>query len=161
MTLDIALKFMTPFIAPLITLTMGLIGLFITIRHFKVVRTVSYIERMNHPNMADIRACVDEWLASGISDDERLAQLKKNFALHARVRLFYNTIAELAIAYHYGTINRKMTLEIWEPLISEYWEKLRFYVLHRRSQGAAIGFHFEALAKTFEKHRNRKSKQSA
>ena len=152
---------MTPFIAPLITLTMGFIGLFFTIRHFKVVRTVSYIERMNHPNMADIRARVDEWLESGRPDDERLAQLEKDFALNARVRLFYNTIAELAIAYHYGTINRRMTLEIWDPLIPEYWEKLRFYVLHRRSQGAAIGFHFEALAAIFYERRKRKTNQSA
>lgn len=103
---------MLPWISLLITTTMGLLGLYYTIRHFKIVRTVSYIERMNHPSMIEVRAAIDKWLNSDRSDEERLSKLEKNLLLDSQVRTFYNLITELAIAYRYRTIDRNLTLEI-------------------------------------------------
>ncbi|MFM9966766.1 MAG: hypothetical protein ACKV2Q_36805 [Planctomycetaceae bacterium] len=142
-----------PWISPLITTTMGLLGLYFTVRHFKIVRTVSYIERMNHPNMAEVRTRVDQWLDSGRTDEERLRELQEDFALRARVRMFYNMITELAIAYRYRTISRKLTLEIWDPLVPEYWEKMQFHIQDTRAKGVSVGHNFEYLANEFHKSR--------
>ncbi|WP_367874506.1 hypothetical protein [Luteolibacter sp. Populi] len=146
---------MLPILPSLVSTAMALIALYFTIRHFKTVRTVSYIERMNHPNMADIRACVDKWLNSGRTDEERLSEIRNDPSLNARVRVFYNTLTELAIAYRYGTINRKMTIDIWDPLIPKYWEKLRFHINGSRAAGEEMGHNLEYLAHEFEKRRGK------
>lgn len=92
-----------PFLEPFITVAMGAIGLYVTIRHFKVVRTLSYIERMNKPSMAEVRARVDAWLDSGLPDAERLAQLKTDFGLRSHVNIFYK--------HHHGACHR---LSLWK-----------------------------------------------
>lgn len=140
---------METWVSLLITTTMGLFGLYYTIHHFKIVRTVSYIERMNHPDMVEVRAAVDKWLASGCTDEERLYELEKDLVLKARIRTFANMITELAIAYRYRTIDRSLTLEIWDPLIPKYWGKMRFYFEDQRARGIALGHNFEYLANEF------------
>ncbi len=43
-----------------------------TIRHFKISRSVSYIERFNSPAIADLRTVVDEWLSQACSPEQKL-----------------------------------------------------------------------------------------
>ena len=63
-------------------LVMG--GLWLTVRHFKLARTVSYIERFNDPGMIETRAAVDAWLSSSDSDEHGLEKANAKRQVHRR-----------------------------------------------------------------------------
>lgn len=138
---------------PVLTVATGLLGVFLTVRHFKIVRTISYIERMNDPSMVNVRARVDEWLFQKVSDAEKLAALEADRRLHASVKLFYNLLTELAIAFKYGTIDAQMVYDIYDPLVPKYWTAMKFYIDYSRATGWDIGHELEKFAATFPVHK--------
>lgn len=121
-------------------------GLWLTVRHFKIARTVSYIERFNHPDMVTIRAAVDAWLKSSEEDDERMEQAKSDPVLNVQILTFMNLFVEVGIAYRCRTLNRSVAFDIWSQLVPEYWQNLQFYVERARSEGRDIANAFERLA---------------
>ena len=123
------------------------IGLLVSIRHFKAARTVSYIERFNHPDMASTRATVDVWLASSTSDDERYQAAKDDPELDAKINAFMNIFTELGIAYRFGLLDKKIAFAIWDVLAPNYWVKLKFYIEASRHEGRGIAFSFEYFAR--------------
>ena len=129
-----------------ITIALFFAGTAITIRHFKIVRSVAYIERMNSPSMVPVRASVDGWLNADTTNVEKLKQLESDPTLQANVTIIYNLLTELAIAHDWRTVNRKMTYRIWFPLVPKYWHALRFYIEDARLRGKPIGHSFEAFA---------------
>lgn len=139
-----------------VTLFVFFLGLWITIRHFKIVRTVAYIERMNHPSMAAIRADVDKWLNAGDSIEAKIERIRKDHELHAKVTIIYNLLTELAIAHDSGIIDRTMSYKIWFPLVPKYWRKLEFYVSDSRARGNPIGHSFGKFAVKVEEYNRKK-----
>lgn len=109
-------------------------GLWLTVRHFKIVRTVSYIERFHHPNMVATRAAVDAWLQSPGQDDQRLQRAKSDQKLNAQIHLFVSFFTEVGIAYRHGTLDRDVAFDIWEYLVPHYWQKLEFFVKDRQAE---------------------------
>ena len=136
-----------------------IISLSITIRHFRLSRTASYIERINTPEIARVRAKIDQWLDSDKTDREKLNILYSHRELELSLVMFLNIITELAISYKYRVVSRKMTREIWNPLIPKYWDRLQFYVYGDRLKGVQTGFYFEYLTKEIESHNDRRKKQ--
>ena len=130
-------------IAPILVVA----GLLLTHRHFKIARTVSYIERFNNPGMVGTRAKVDEWLESSSDDERRIVAATDDSVLKASIFAFLNLFVELGIAYRYGLLNRKVAFDMWDQLVPEYWKKLEFWVRHNRLQGRDIAQAFEDLAK--------------
>ena len=145
------------------SLFVGLIGAIITasvtISHFKQARTTSYIERVNNPEFAMVRAEIDRWLDSGTSDKEKLQALRADKELQSSLRMFMNILTELGIAYKYNIVDREMTNEIWNPLIPNYWEKLQFYVYGYRINGENTGYYFEYLAKEITKYNSENAEE--
>ncbi len=136
------LPFLKIFVAPSIIL----IGLCFTIRHFKFVRAISYLERLNSTEMMKVRAEVDGWLSSKASDEEKLNAIFSNPALHLHLILLTNLFTELGIAYKFGVINKKLTFEAWDPVLPRYWNQLQFYFQDSRIKGK-LGKHFGNMAK--------------
>ncbi len=141
--MDTLFQILKIFLGPLVIIS----GLLITIRHFKIVRTISYIERFNNPNMAAIRGKVDNWLNSSKSNQEKIEIINSDSELRANVFSFLNIFNEVGIAYKFGLLNKKVAFEIWDTVVPEYWEKLKFFIDYNRNQGRAIGANFEKIAK--------------
>ena len=131
-------------------------SLAMTVRHFKIARAVSYIERFNTPSMIEVRSKVDEWLSSAESDAARLAALEQRPELRVAVLTFLNLFTELGIAYKFRLLNRKVMFEMWDVLVPEYWSKLKFFVQHERDKGRAVGAAFEYLAADLARYASRK-----
>ena len=110
------------------------VSLGLTVRHFKMVRTVSYIERFHNPDMVATRLAVDEWLKSSGDDDQRLQAASSDPKLEAQISLFVSFFTEIGIAYRYGTLNKKVTFDIWAYLVPTYWQKLEFFVKDRQEK---------------------------
>ena len=130
---------------PLFSVSVALYGLYVAIRHFKIVRTVSYIERMNSPAMVEIRASFDQLLQSNLTDEQKIQRLTTDQVLKSRYRIVYNLLTELAIAYRYRTINRRMAQSIWDPMIEEHWCKMEPVIRYWRANGSDYGYHLEYL----------------
>lgn len=129
---------MIPYIPLGTTLLLFLIGTFITIHQFKIVRTISYIERMNNPSMVSIRADVDAWLMADSTISEKLDKLKSDQELAIKVTLLYNIFTELAIAHNNQILNRRLCYKIWFPLIPKSWRCLKFYIDDCQRNGSPI-----------------------
>lgn len=131
-----------------------LVSLRYTIHHFKTVRTISYIERFNTPNMIEIRAAVDEW--SDKSRGEQIEQLMSDKNTYNKVTLIYNIITEIGVSYRYRVINRKMAREIFDPLIPHYWLKIEPYISFKREMGVDLGKNFKIIVDAINQNRNKK-----
>jgi len=128
------------------TLTVFLVGLYFTIRHFKIIRTVTYIERMNNPSMIKTRAVVDDWLQMDACSVCKLNRLAKDVELRTHLIFFYNILTELAIAYNYRLLHRRLAREIWTEIIKKYANRMGFYFRYYRERGEDIGRNLEKLA---------------
>ena len=53
---------LTNLLSWLVGFIVALITIYLTVRHFKTTKTISYIERLNTGEMASIRAEIDEWI---------------------------------------------------------------------------------------------------
>jgi len=147
---------MTDLIRSGTTLLIFFVGVWITIRHFKIVRTVSYIERMNHPAMVVIRADVDSWLNSNDSIMEKLERIRNDSELNAKVTIIYNLLAELAMAHDSKIIDREMAYKIFFPLVPHYWHRLEFYISDSCTRGKPIGQSLKKFSNFVETYNKKK-----
>lgn len=134
-----------------------LVTLYFTVRHFKIVRTIAYIERFNSPSMIQTRAIVEKW-AKG-NNQEKIRQIREDKEIYYHVNLIYNMITEIGISYQYRVINRKLACIIFDPLIPAYWDKMKVFILNDRAPGATVGYGFEKIALEILKSRNKKFKR--
>ena len=134
----------------IISLLGGAIGIWLTIHHFKIVRTISYIERMNDPSMVEIRASVDEWLSRPITDEQKILELQQDHTLKAKYNIFYNLLTELAISFNNGLLNRELVLKTWNPLVPYYWERINCVIIHERNLKYQVGEELEKFNAEFE-----------
>lgn len=132
-----------------------IVSLYYTIRHFKIVRSISYIERLNNPAMLQIRSSIDSWVESSKTQAEKLKQLEEDAELRLKIRMFYSLITEIGIAYRHNIVDRKIVCDIYNPVIPEYWNKLEFYILDMRAKGTLLGYSFKMLNKEILKHQKR------
>ncbi len=132
-------------------LVIALTTIYLTVRHFKTTKTISYIERLNTSEMASIRAEIDEWINSDKTDKEKCIHANQNKDLNAKVMMWINIFTEIGISYKKKIIRRRLTRELFYPMIPKYWNDLYFYIDYRRKQGYPIGFYFEYLAAEVKK----------
>ncbi|NEO78086.1 hypothetical protein [Moorena sp. SIO4G3] len=123
------------------------IGFLVSLRQFKLSRTMSYMQHLSDPSIIEIRVNVDAWLDSSDDDNARLLQLQEDTELHTKVKVFLSFCNQISIAYRFGAIHNKMAFDIWNPFIPYYWDRLRFYIAWRRSQGYSIGHNLERFAR--------------
>ncbi len=128
------------------------LGLYFSVRQFKLNRTMQYMEYLSNPDIVEIRAAVDEWLESSTDDDTRTSMLEKDCTLHSQVRVFVSFCNQVSTAYRFGTIYKDMAFYIWHPFIPNYWEKLKFYMIWRSSQGYEVGGDFKKFAEDISKN---------
>ena len=128
-----------------------------TIRHFKAIRTISYIERFNTPSMIETRAIVEKW--SNLDDGEKMKQLENDIDLFYRINLIYNIITEIGISYKYRIIDRKLACEVFYPLIPLWSKKIHPYIFFRRNRGERFGFYLELINKAISTHHEKYPKK--
>lgn len=132
------------------------LGLYFSVRQFKLNRTMQYMEYLSKPEIVEIRAAVDAWIDSSTDDEIRTSMLEKDCKLHAQVRVFVSFCNQVSTAYRFGTIYKDMAFHIWFPFIPNYWEKLKFYMVWRSSQGYEMGGDFEKFATAINRHHERR-----
>ena len=116
------------------------------IRHFRITRAMSYIERMNSSDMAEIRSAIDEWLDAPGSDADKFREISRDPHLSVKLKIFVDIITELGVAYRYRSVSRFLVREIWYPFIPSYWKKLQFYYYAAQLNGTRTGYWFRYLA---------------
>lgn len=115
----------------LMTFVVILVGLATTRKHFRIVRSISYIERFNSDIGIRLRKRVDNWLQT--EDDElKLQEFLENPDLRIEVLAFMNLFQELGSAYNRKVVNKKEIQELFDFLVPHYWEKLQFLIEHYR-----------------------------
>ena len=134
-----------------------LASIFYTIRHFKIMRTIAYIERFNNPAMIEIKQIVDEW--SRKSEEEKMKVLEEDFKVKYKINLIYSLITEIGISYQKRIINRRLTCLIFDPMIPEYWEKLKFFIVNQPNREYPKGYSFEKIAKVIINSRSKRFKK--
>jgi len=132
-------------------LVIAVITIYLTIRHFKTSKTISYIERLNTGEMASIRAEIDEWINSDMTDKEKCKFALKTKELNAKIMMWINIFTEIGISYKQRIIHRKLTRELFYPMIPNYWRDLYFYIDYRRKKDYPIGYYFEYIANEVKK----------
>ncbi|MDU8885891.1 hypothetical protein RXV94_06945 [Yeosuana sp. MJ-SS3] len=132
-------------------LVVAVITIYLTIRHFKTSKTISYIERLNTSEMASIRAEIDEWLNSDMNEKQKCKFAVKTKDLNAKIMVWLNIFTEIGISYKQRIIRRKLTRELFYPMIPNYWKELHFYINYRRKKGYPIGYYFEYIANEVRK----------
>lgn len=133
------------------------LGLYFSVRQFKLNRTMQYMEYLSKPEIIELRAAVDEWLESSADDDVRTNMLEKDCTLHSQVRVFVSFCNQVSTAYRFGAIYKDMAFYIWHPFIPNYWKKLKFYMVWRSSQGYAVGGDFKRFAEDISANHARKT----
>ncbi|MCG8467664.1 MAG: hypothetical protein MJB57_05555 [Gemmatimonadetes bacterium] len=137
-------------LVPLIGWTLGFVltvaSLAYTVRHFRISGAMSFIQRMNSPDMVEMRSAVNRWLDQPIGDREKFAQLSEDEELRVQLNIFLDIITELGIAYRYRSVSRKLVREIWYPLVPSYWDRLQFYAYSSQLKGHRTGYWFRYLA---------------
>nr|WP_299383850.1 hypothetical protein [Allomuricauda sp.] len=134
------------------------ITIWLTVRHFKTSKTISYIERLNTPEMAAFRADIDAWLGMDIPDAEKCKIIEEDKDLFFKVKILTNLFTELGISYKKRIVRRSLTREIFYPLVPSYWDRLQFYIWNSRNKGEATGYFMEYLAKEVRKMEGRNQK---
>ena len=127
------------------TLTIFACGLFVTIRHFRIVRAISFSERLNTNAMIEVRTAIEHWLSSSPDDEKRLQNLSADKQLQFRLHLLINVLTEMAIACRLRMVHRGVIRSAWAGVCSKYWQRLGFYLRDRRSRGAFVGYNFELM----------------
>ena len=132
-------------------LAIAVITIYLTIRHFKTSKTISYIQRLNTAEMTSIRAEIDEWITSDTTETEKCESALNDKELNAKIMMWINIFTEIGISYKQRIIRRKLTRELFYPMIPNYWEGLNFYISYRRKKGYPIGYYFEYLTSEVKK----------
>lgn len=105
------------------------LGLFLTKRHFGIVRAAQFAERFNSPQMFQVRRIVDRWLNEPPDDEVgKLNRLREDGELEANIRLFANVFQELGASFRAGYLSREYVRMTFDFLLPYYWKRLAFYV---------------------------------
>ncbi|MEP1095527.1 MAG: hypothetical protein ABJG78_10475 [Cyclobacteriaceae bacterium] len=132
------------------------LSLWYTIRHFKIVRTIAYIERFNSPLILETRSKVEKW--SRLPEEEKRKELEENETLYYQVNLVYNIMTEIAVSYRYRIINRKLTCELFDPIIPRWYEKIEPFISFNNERGVPHGYDLEVIMKAISKHGRKRIK---
>ena len=65
--------------------------------------------------------------------------------------MWINIFTEIGISYKQRIIHRRLTRELFYPMIPNYWKGLHFYINYRRKKGYPIGFYFEYIVNEVKK----------
>ncbi len=104
-------------------------GLYLTRRHFGIVRAANFAERFNSPEMFGVRLKVDRWLhGSHDQMEKKIDALREDAELEASVRLFTNFFQELGASYRARHLDRGYVRMTFDYLVPYYWKQLAFYV---------------------------------
>ncbi len=115
----------------IMTFLVVLIGLSTTRKHFRIVRSISYIERFNSETGIRLRKRVDDWLQT--EDDEvKLREFLDNSDLRIEVLAFMNLFQELGASYSRNVLNKQEIQELFDFLVPHYWGRLQFLIEHYR-----------------------------
>ena len=115
----------------IMTFVVVLVGLSTTRKHFRIIRSISYIERFNSDNGIRLRKRVDDWLKT--EDDEvKLKEFLEDSDLRIEVLAFMNLFQELGAAYNRNILNKEDIQELFDFLVPYYWERLQFLIEHYR-----------------------------
>lgn len=137
----------------LLTLLVIGCGLFISVRHFRLDKTASYIQRLNTPDMVRTRVIIEDWLKKYPDNEARIKAVENDTDLKFHLTALVNLLTELGIAYKFRLIHPKMAFMLWDPVAVTYWEKLEFYIKDCHSKGNMIALSFEEFHKAVLKHR--------
>jgi len=139
--------------------SVAIISLIYAVRHFCILKTTSYIERLNTPEMAKYRSEINEWLKKDNSEITKYSLIKENPQLESQLKIFFDVFTELGIAYKFRAVSRKMTKEIFFPFIPKYWKKLQFYIYLEQLNGEKVGYWFGYLAEEINAFQNKNNKR--
>ena len=92
--------------------SLAVIGFLVSLRQFKLSRTMSYMQHLSDPSMIDTRCTVDNWLDSSDDDESRIRKLTEDIELHTNVKVFLSFCNQVSIAYRFGAIHKKMAFEV-------------------------------------------------
>ena len=134
------------------------VSLIYTVRHFRVQKTTSYIERLNSPEMAKVRSVVNQWLDEPNSELDKIKIANQDKHLEVQLKIFFDVFTELGIAYKYKSISRRLTREIFFPMIPKYWKKMQFYIYSEQLKGHKTGYWFKYLATEIDHFEKRNKK---
>jgi hypothetical protein len=151
------IEYLKIFLGPIAVLTSASVA----IRHFKVSKSLSYIERFNSTSFAEARAEIEEWIGSKKTNKEKTEEATSNPRLFSKIALFANLFQELGVAYKYRLIHRKIAFENFDIVVIDYWERLEFWVTYRRKLNVKSRFlyrKYEYLYREFVKRRERSNR---
>lgn len=152
-----------------ITIALGLLnllgvlcGLILVRRHFRLVRTSSYIERYNTEDMAASKIAVkrlerklsecspeecSEFLREFNEEEEHEEEVEK-------VDRLINLLTELGVAYKLGIIDKR-AITIFDAIVPGRWKGLEPHIKYcqerANKQGLKVWEHFEYLKNEIEK----------
>ena len=89
--------------------------------------------------MVEARKEVHKWFK--LDDLEKIEKLENNLDIYYKVSLFYNFITEIGISYKFRIISRKITRQIFDPLIPIYYEIVEPYIWLNREKGTKLGWY--------------------
>ena len=138
-----------------------LIVIMVTIKHFKILRTLVYIERFNSPNFIQVRRDIERWLSICKDDKERIEKSYET-ELFCKICTFINLFQEMGLAYKYRLVNRDILFEHFDFIVISYYERLKFYIEYRRKQNSNSVYlfrKFENLYSEFLNLRNKSNKR--
>ncbi len=140
--------------------TIGIIivvaSLYFSIRQFRVSKTIAYIERFNSPSMIGARSTVKKW--SELNNEQKIQKLKEDTDLYYKVGLFYNLITEIGISYKYRVISRKITHQIFDPLIPNYYLDIEPYIWLNMKNEIKMGWYARYIYDLIIKNRKKNTK---
>lgn len=103
--------------------------------------------------MIPIRISVDKWLNSECSDEEKIKDIESDPELYAKFMLVHNIFTEVAIAYKFNLIDKKLILVTWGDLIPGFFKKLEFYYKYKDPKREKMGVYLESLVGLIAKFR--------
>lgn len=139
-----------------------IISLRYTIRHFRAVRTLSFLERFNGKNMRSTLDNIRKWSESG-SLKKRKKSLAKDDVLYGEAMIVYNLLTEVAIANRFKILHPKLFKTAFDPLYIIWY--LRIYALVEYRNDIAyngekvIGININKLYERMLKHTSIKNIQ--
>ncbi|MEL6698773.1 MAG: hypothetical protein AAFP89_21190 [Bacteroidota bacterium] len=132
------------------------LGIFLTLRQFKLTNTLEFIKRYNEPDFVNVRGIVNSWIDSSDDDHKRIQAIAEDKILESSIVAFLNLLTELGVAVNNKIVNIPVTYQLWYPAIPYHWKRLEFYITDRREQGVEIGVNFEKVVKSMERYREKR-----
>lgn len=88
------------------------------------------------------------------SDEDKIKEIESDPELHAKFMLVHNIFTEVAIAYNFNLIDKKLVLVTWGDLIVSYFKKFEFYYKFKDPKRESWGKSLESLVKIIAESRS-------